>query len=174
MSSDNYSPPILFAGRDLDEPINFSILGGEVVIFTHASPVSSHGNEDAVGVFDWEGETRVLVVADGLGGLPRGGDASQQMVESLGHPKIKESVDPVVACLESVNESLVSAHSGSGTTVSVATIERRGFRSYHVGDSATMVIGRRGRIKFQTTPHSPVGIAEANGLCERGAGFRES
>lgn len=122
----------------------------------------SYDNEDAVGVFDWEGKTVVLVVADGLGGLPRGGDASQQMVESLCHPKIKESVDPVVACLESVNEMLVSGHSGSGTTVSVLTIQHRGIRSYHVGDSATMVIGRRGRIKFQTMPHSPVGIAEVN------------
>ena len=163
MSSGNYSLPILFAGRDLDEPIIFSIRDGEVALFTHASPTPSHENEDAVGVFEWEGETGVLVVADGLGGLPRGGDASQQMVESLSHPKIKESVDPVVACLEMVNESLVSGHRGSGTTVSVVTIEHREFRSYHVGDSATMVIGRRGRIKFQTTPHSPVGIAEANG-----------
>ena len=162
LSSSHYRPPIFFAGRDLDEPITFSILGGEVALFTHASPTPSHDNEDAVGVFEWEGETGVLVVADGLGGLPRGGDASHQMVESLGHPKIKESVDPVVACLESVNESLVSGHSGSGTTVSVVKIERRGIRSYHVGDSATMVIGRRGRIKFQTTPHSPVGIAEVN------------
>ena len=163
MSSSNYSLPILFAGRDLDEPIIFSIRDGEGALFTGASPTPSHDNEDAVGVFDWEGETRVLVVADGLGGLPRGGDASQQMVESLSHPEFMESVDPVVACLESVNESLVSSHSGSGTTVSVVTIECQGIRSYHVGDSATMVIGRRGRIKFQTTPHSPVGIAEANG-----------
>ena len=163
MSSGNYSLPILFSGQNLDGPINFSIRDGEVALFTHASPTPSHENEDAVGVFDWAGKTEVLVVADGLGGLPRGGDASQQMVESLSKPKIKENVDPVVACLESVNASLVSGRSGSGTTVSVVTIERRGIRSYHVGDSATMVIGRRGRIKFQTTPHSPVGIAEANG-----------
>ena len=135
---------------------------GEVALFTHASPTPRHDNEDAVGVFEWEGETGVLVVADGLGGLPRGGDASQQMVDSLRHPNFTESVDPVVSCLESVNESLVSGHSGSGTTVSVVTIKRRGIRSYHVGDSATMVIGGRGRIKFQTTPHSPVGIAEVN------------
>ena len=133
------------------------------------SPTPSHDNEDAVGVFDWEGKTGVLVVADGLGGLPRGGDASQQMVESLSHPKIKKSVVPVVACLESVNESLVFGQSGSGTTVSVVTIERRRIRSYHVGDSATMVIGRRGRIKLQTTPHSPVGIAEANGQLDEKA-----
>ena len=162
MSSENYSPSIFFAGRDLDEPIIFSIRDGEVALFTHASPIASHDNEDAVGVFDWEGETGVLVVADGLGGLPRGGDASHQLVENLSHPIIKESVDPVVACLESVNESLVSGHSGSGTTVSVVKIEHRSIRSYHVGDSATMVIGRRGRIKFQTSPHSPVGIAEVN------------
>ena len=162
MSSGNYSLPILFAGQNLDQPINFSIRDGEVALFTQASPTPSHENEDAVGVFDWTGKTEVLVVADGLGGLPRGGDASQQMVESLSKPKIKENVDPVVACLESVNASLVSGRCGSGTTVSVVTIERRGIRSYHVGDSATMVIGRRGRIKFQTTPHSPVGIAEVN------------
>ena len=53
--------------------------------------------------------------------------------------------------------------------MSVVTIERRRLRSYHVGDSATMVIGRRGRIKFQTTPHSPVGIAEANGQLDEKA-----
>ena len=169
MSSGNYSPPILFAGRDLDEPITFSIRDGEVALFTHSSPTRGDDNEDAVGVFEWEGETSMLAVADGLGGLPGGGDASQQMVESLRDPKIKESVDPVVACFESVNESLVSGHSGSGTTVSVVKIERRGIRSYHVGDSATMVIGRRGRIKFQTTPHSPVGIAEANGQLDKKA-----
>ena len=73
MSSGKYSPPILFSGRDLDEPITFSILGGEVVLFTQASPMYSHDNEDSVGVFEWEGKTGVLVVADGLGGLPRGG-----------------------------------------------------------------------------------------------------
>ena len=162
LSSGNYSPPILFAGRDLDEPIISSILGGEVALFTHGSPTPSHDNEDAVGVFEWAGKITVLVIADGLGGLPGGGDASQQMVKSFSHPKIKESVDPVVDCLKSVNESLVSSQSGSGTTVSVVTIESRGIRSYHVGDSATMVIGGRGRIKFQTTPHSPVGIAEVN------------
>jgi len=169
MSTGNYSPPILFAGRDLNEPVIFSIRGGEVALFTHASPTLSHDNEDAVGVFEWEGEIGVLVVADGLGGLPRGGDASQQMVENLSHPKIKDSVDPVIACLESVNESLVSGHSGSGTTVSVVTIERRRIRSYYVGDSATMVIGRRGRIKLHTTPHSPVGFAEANGQIDEKA-----
>ena len=140
LSSSNYSPPILFAGRDLAEPIIFSILGGEVALFTHGSPTPSHDNEDAVGVFEWEGKTAVLVVADGLGGLPRGGDASQQMVEGLSNPMIKKSGDPVAACFESVNKSLVSGHSGGGTTVSVVTIERRRIRSYHVGDSATMVV----------------------------------
>ena len=71
LSSGNYPLPILLAGRDLDEPIIFSIRDGEVALFTHASPMPSHDNEDAVGVFDWKGETVVLVVADGLGGLPR-------------------------------------------------------------------------------------------------------
>ncbi len=169
LSSGNYSPPILFAGRDLDEPITFSILSGEVALFTGASPMPSHDNEDAVGVFDWKGNTGVLAVADGLGGLPRGEDASRRVVESLANPTTAGGINSVVACLESANESLVSGCSGSGTTVSVVTIERRRIRSYHVGDSATMVIGRRGRIKFQTTPHSPVGIAEANGQLDEKA-----
>ena len=60
LSSDNYSPPILFAGRDLDEPIIFSILGGEVALFTHGSPTPSHDNEDAVGVFENQ-EVRIVI-----------------------------------------------------------------------------------------------------------------
>ncbi len=59
-------PPIAFAGRDLDEPINLLILGGEVVLFTHGSPTPNHDNEDAVGVVKWGGKTGVLAVANYL------------------------------------------------------------------------------------------------------------
>ena len=163
MSSGDYPLPIFVAGRDLDEPIIFSFRDGEVAFFTHASPTLSHDNEDAVGIFDWGGSIVVLAVADGLGGLPQGGDASRKVVEGLSQPNFTETPDPIVACLESVNETVVSDNRGSGTTVSVVTIEHQRIRSYHVGDSATMVIGGRGRIKLQTVSHSQVGLAEATG-----------
>jgi len=172
LSSSHYQPPVCLAGQDLEAPSAFSALGGEVVVFTHSSPALGHSNEDAVGVFEWEGGIGLLVVADGLGGLPRGGETSKKIIEGLRKPKIEKDVDPVISCLQSVNNSLITENGGSGTTVSIATIEARRFRSYHVGDSAMLVSGQRGRVKFQTTSHSPVGIAEANSqLDEKAAMF---
>ena len=148
----------------------FPFLEGEVVIFTRSSPMAGHDNEDAVGVFEKGGNIGVLAVADGLGGLPQGGDASRQVIEGLSHARIQENINLVIPCLQSVNKSLVS--NGSGTTVSVLTVQNRKIRSYHVGDSAVLVAGKRGRVKLETIPHSPVGAALASGyLDEREAMF---
>jgi serine/threonine protein phosphatase PrpC len=37
-------------------------------------------------------------------------------------------------------------------------------RTYHVGDSAILVTGQRGKLKLQTIPHSPIGYAVEAGL----------
>jgi len=41
-------------------------------------------------------------------------------------------------------------------------------RAYHAGDSMVLVTGQRGRIKWLTIPHSPVGYAVEAGLLDRG------
>jgi serine/threonine protein phosphatase PrpC len=39
-------------------------------------------------------------------------------------------------------------------------------RSYHVGDSLIMLVGQRGKLKFQSVSHSPVGYAVEAGLMD--------
>jgi serine/threonine protein phosphatase PrpC len=40
-------------------------------------------------------------------------------------------------------------------------------RSYQVGDSEAMVVGQRGRVRAQTTAHSPTGFAVEAGLLDQ-------
>jgi serine/threonine protein phosphatase PrpC len=131
-----------------------------------------HDNEDALGVFEWQANVGVLAIADGLGGLPGGAEASRRMIESLSSSSSAEGVDPVIPCLESVNEDLIRDGNGSGTTVTVLFFRGREVFSYHVGDSTMLVVGRRGRIKLQTVPHSIVGTALANGQLDEKAAMR--
>lgn len=59
---------------------------------------------------------------------------------------------------------------GSATTMTVVTIEGQIARSYQIGDSEALVVGQRGRVKLQTTAHSPTGFAvEAGFLDQRDA-----
>ncbi|SVE60952.1 uncharacterized protein METZ01_LOCUS513806, partial [marine metagenome] len=167
-----FGPPVCLAGVNLKEPIAFPFLGGEVVIFTRSAPIAGHQNEDALGVFEWKRAVGVLAVADGLGGLPGGGAASQMMIESLNSPLLAEDIDPVTSCVKSVNKVLVRDGKGSGTTVTVLFVQGREISSYYVGDSTMLVVGRRGRIKLQTIPHSMVGRALSGGQLDEKSAMR--
>ena len=52
-------------------------------------------------------------------------------------------------------------------TIDYFEIQGDTVRSYHVGDSMTMVCGQRGKIKFQSVAHSPVGYAVESGLLDQ-------
>jgi len=72
--------------------------------------------------------------------------------------------------IEAANEAVLRLANGSATTLTVGTIEGRLARAYQIGDSEALVIGQRGRIRLQTTAHSPTGFAvEAGFLDEREA-----
>jgi len=59
---------------------------------------------------------------------------------------------------------------GSATTFTVVTVEGLTVRAYQIGDSEALVMGQRGRVRLQTTPHSPTGFAvEAGFLSQREA-----
>ena len=49
---------------------------GEAVIFSSRSPFKQTVNEDAAAIFEMDKKSGVLVVADGMGGLPNGELAS--------------------------------------------------------------------------------------------------
>ena len=72
--------------------------------------------------------------------------------------------------IEAANAAVQAIGNGSATTLTVITIEGLIARSYQVGDSESMVVGQRGLVKLQTTPHSPTGFAvEAGFLDEKEA-----
>jgi serine/threonine protein phosphatase PrpC len=55
---------------------------------------------------------------------------------------------------------------GAATTVAIVEIQDHHVRPYHIGDSMTLITGQRGKLKYQSTAHSPVGYAVEAGLLD--------
>lgn len=150
--------------------------GGSVIAFTERAPYKDTENEDTLAIIPWGPESVVMVVADGAGGLPAGKRASLTAVSSLVEVlsvAMSETVvlrTAILDGIEAANEAVMRLSNGSATTMTVVTIEGRIARSYQIGDSEALVVGQRGRIRLQTTAHSPTGFAvEAGFLDEREA-----
>ncbi len=152
------------------------VAGGSVFAYTCRSPEKETENEDTVAVIPYGPDAAVLVVADGAGGLPAGKRASLTAVatlaESLQAAMEKTSLlrTAVLNAIDAANEAVLGLANGSATTMTVVTVEGLLARSYQIGDSEAIVVGQRGRIRLQTTAHSPTGFAvEAGFLDEREA-----
>ena len=143
---------------------------GQAVVYSAHSPDKDTGNEDAVGVID-AGENRlVLAVADGLGGLPGGDQASSLALRALresvhaakeGPSSLREAI---LAGFDLANKKVTERGNGSATTLVVLEVEDHTVRSYHVGDSGMLAFGGRGKIRMETIAHSPVGYAVEAGV----------
>ena len=150
--------------------------GGSIVAFTERAPDKDTENQDTLAVIRWGPESVVLVVADGAGGLPAGKRASLTAVTSLVEalsvaiPDTADLRTVILDGIDAANDAVMRLSNGSATTMTVVTIEGRVARCYQIGDSEALVVGQRGRIKLQTTAHSPTGFAvEAGFLDQRDA-----
>ncbi len=141
---------------------------GQIEVSTVGSYAKPRANEDSAAVIPVNDHALVLVVADGVGGLPGGRAASNTAVEMLRDALKKATADnlrtAILDGIEMANAKLLTQGNGSATTITVAEVRPGVIRSYHVGDSAIWVCGQRGKIKLQTTAHSPVGFAVEAGL----------
>lgn len=153
-----------------------AIGGGEAVLYCRRSPMKETDNEDTAALIPYGPAAAVLAVADGAGGMPAGRRASRTAIETLGESLARSMEQTlllrtaVLNAIEQANDAVIGLQNGSATTLSVVTVEGRLARSYHIGDSAAVVTGQRGKLKLQTVPHSPVGFAvEAGFLGEREA-----
>ena len=147
------------------------VAAGQACVFSRRRPGRDTANEDAAGVFAGDGDCAVLAVADGLGGLPAGSHAAalalQQLAARLtGMPCGDIQREAVLTGLEQANAAVIETGQGGATTIAVAGIDNHTVRAYHAGDSMILVTGQRGRIKYQSMPHSPVGYAEASGMLD--------
>jgi len=158
--------PWMHAGEDLEAPRTGRFLAGHVACFTHRSPDKAR-NEDTLAVVPTSDRAGLLAIADGLGGQPRGDDAARTIVETLcaAAPAPAQSLrETILHAIDQANHRIQEAGHGGGATLAVLEIEDHHVRPYHIGDAFILVVGQRGRIKFQNIAHSPVGYAVESGL----------
>jgi len=167
------------------------IAGGEAAWISLQCPLKSQPNEDSVAVLPWSGNRGLLMVADGLGGH-RGGRRASQLMKTLlakaagqanliPQPHFLSKLVPVPGVIqnpsgdfdprtvilneiERANQRLLRSRVGAATTLALAELQGNRVRSYHVGDSEILVVTQRGRIKYSTVSHSPIGYAVQSGL----------
>ena len=161
-----------FLERDLECPELRQIAGGIAEIFCRTCPGCDGPNEDAAALIRIDDARGVLALADGAGGMPAGAIAAEtalRVFEQALHHAMARGVGVrhgIVDGFEDANRALLAQGIGSATTLTVVEIEAGSVRTYHVGDSAAMVVGRKGKTKHSTIAHSPVGYAVEAGFLD--------
>lgn len=144
---------------------------GIVAASTVADVEKTGANEDSAAIIPVDADYLVLVVADGVGGMSGARRASNLTVETIqaslsGIEEVsgRQLRTAILDGIETANQAVLELGGGSASTLALAEIGPGYVRTYHVGDSILLLCGQRGRVKFQTTPHSPVGFAMEAGL----------
>jgi serine/threonine protein phosphatase PrpC len=157
------------------EVVSLEIAGGTAAVFSTRSPQKESPNEDVAAVLPCSPRHGVLAVADGLGGHAGGERASKLAVDTVQqtiHERITLSADPdaeplrpaILDGIEAANQAVLAIGTGAATTLSLVEIQGDVVRAYQVGDSAILLAGQRGKLKYQTIAHSPIGYAVEAGL----------
>ena len=161
--------PHWYVDANMESPEVHEWSAGMLCAFSRRCPGHDH-NEDSAAIFDCGDGRAVLAVADGAGGMPGGEQASKTAVKKLG-TAIRKALENngtlrsgVLDGFEAANKGVLELGIGAATTLSVVEIDKGELRTYHAGDSMTLVTGLRGKCKLLTVPHSPVGYAVEAGI----------
>jgi len=166
------SVPLLYSETDLGQVERYPFAAGQAAVFTTRSPFKETVNEDAMALIPVGERSGVLVIADGLGGLPAGEMAARLALTTLEEALSGVTEDgmslreAILDGIERANADILALGTGCATTLAVVEMQERLMRSYHVGDSLIMLVGQRGKLKFQSVSHSPVGYAVEAGLLD--------
>ena len=161
----------LVKASDEAEVRSAEIVAGTAVWFSDASDHVASSNEDAAGIWQIPAGL-ILAVADGMGGGPSGAEAAAIAIDALDEA-LAESLEPgairpaILDAFESANAAIVAHGIGAGTTLVAVEIVEGVARCYHAGDSGALIVGQRGRIRFQSVHHSPVGFGVASGMLDQ-------
>lgn len=171
--ADTESIAQLYLGSNTAEPLCAPLGRGEVAVFSQPCPtIEDRENEDSAAIFALSSSMCVIAVADGVGGIPGGRQASARALEVFGRTVQRfvanESAlrEAILEGIDAANKAVLDLGTGGCTTIAVAAIERDFVRCYHVGDSAVLVVGQRGKLKHLTVAHSPVGYAIESGMLD--------
>lgn len=158
------------SATDLEAPHSDSFLGGKAVWYSHRSPDKTTENEDSLTLIPLNATTGILAVADGLGGHVNGAAASRTAVEAF--QSVMQETDPadlrtaILNAIEASNQAILQNIPGAATTLAVVELCGRQIRTYHAGDSIILVTGQRGKRKYMSMAHSPVGYAVESGMLD--------
>ena len=162
----------LYLERERAGPESFELAGGSAVVFSARSPGQATPNEDAVALIPFDATSAVLAVADGVGGHQAGGRAAALAIRSLRDGLAAAARQggslrtAILDAIERAQEGVGALGGGAATTLAAVELQGGILRPYHVGDSAVLVVGQRGKLKLQTVAHSPVGFAVEAGLLD--------
>lgn len=159
----------------MEEVITLGIAGGAAAVFSTRSPQKMTPNEDVAAVLPCSPHHGVLAVADGLGGHAGGERAAKLAIDTIQQTiqgALSISPDPdseplrpaILNGIEFANREVLALATGAATTLSLVEVQGQMVRAYQVGDSAILLAGQRGKLKYQTIAHSPIGYAVEAGL----------
>lgn len=112
----------------------------------------------------------VLAVADGVGGVKGGAQASELAVQTLRDALLE--VDEfgvrgaIMDTFEQTDAAARASPSVGSTTLLVVEVSEGVLRTYNTGDSEALLVGGRGKLKLRTVAHSPVGYQVAAGVLD--------
>lgn len=164
----------IFADVDMARGERFELGDCEAAVISLRKPGREGPNEDAAGLISIGEEAGVAVVSDGAGGHPGGAEAAMLAVQAVCNSVAELGADvanlrgAVINGFEAADRAISALGTGAAATLAVVEVHGDKMRSYHAGDSMVLVTGQRGRIKWQTIPHSPVGYAVEAGLLDAG------
>ncbi|MFK7823277.1 MAG: PP2C family serine/threonine-protein phosphatase [Oligoflexales bacterium] len=123
--------------------------------------------EDSAGLFLFEDGSLVCAVADGIGGHRSGEKASRFAIEALQKNLQDQNfslMKRMTTSFEEANQKVLDLGSGAGSTLVVGSLHASYSRFYHAGDSIGVLLGGRGKVKYETTAHCPYGLGVEAGL----------
>jgi serine/threonine protein phosphatase PrpC len=162
----------LLTEQDMSEGELGRFATGKAVVYSTRCPGKESVNEDAAALIPVSARAGVLAVADGLGGQPGGATAASIAIHALRACVGRAGSEPgalrtaILDGFEAANREVLALGIGAATTLVAVEVDGTTLRPYHVGDSAIVVVGQRGRMKLQTISHSPVGYAVEAGVLD--------
>ncbi len=169
---------IKYVDKAMELPEQFDLGNYLVAAYSCRSPDKQTANEDSVVIIPVNQNSLILAIADGMGGLPAGEDASRVVIDNLVQTlsdKNNQEINLRAAILDSIdraNREILEMKNGSATTLVIAEVQDNILRTYHAGDSMIMLMGNRGKQKYTIIPHSPTGYALEAGVINESQAMR--